>query len=622
MPTAPARTFVRSPLFWTLCFVPFCALVAHATPVASADEAENPQKEVLTIEVTGGRMPTQTAAGLRSVTVLTRETIEASGATTLPALLATLPGVRLTQNGGPGASASLFLRGAEARHTLLLIDGMRVGSATTGQPTLEAIPLELIDRIEIVRGPASALYGSEAIGGVIQIFTRRGSETLLPRAYVGVGSQQSWRATTGVSGSDGALRYAFDVGGEGTDGFEATTPQNFGHQPDRDGWRNRFATTHLSWQIAPGSEVGVSVWATRGHNAYDSWGAGNYDAHLFKNTTLGQLFAKRALTDRWHTTVRVGASRDNLENFSAQATFSQFTTTQRQFVWENRIDVAFGRLLAAAEVIASQVDSTTAYTKKRRVVRGYLLGWQAEVEPHGWQLNVRWDDNSQFGSKTTGSVAYRYQWNQEWQTRLAARTAFNAPTFNQLYWPDTGFGGGNPLLKPETAYQHEVGLRWQAGVSHAELTLFTGRVEDLIAGWPPVNVNRARIKGVELEGETRWQQWQVALALDWLDATDAATGKRLPRRAPLALSARIGYDAGRWQAGATLNAQRERWDDVANRVRLAGFGRTDLWWHYRLAPLWQLEAKVENLFDQRYQTAATYPQPGRSLLVGLRHTFR
>jgi len=600
--------------------LPFLLFSAAQTAAAQRLSAFDPLLPTMT--VTASRLPTRTDQSLAAVTVLTREVIETSGAATLVELLEGVPGARISQNGGPGSSSSLFLRGAEARHTLLLIDGMRIGSATTGQATLEAIPLELIERIEIVRGPASALYGSEAIGGVIQIFTRRGSDRLLPRAFVGFGNQQSKQATAGLSGRSGPLRYAFDVGGEATDGFDATTTKNSGHQPDRDGWRNGFLASQLSWQLAPATEIGLSLWATRGRNAYDSWGAAGYDSHLFKETTLGQIFAQSLLTDQWQATLRVGASRDGLENFASAKSFSRFATTQRQFVWQNDVALPVGVLIAAFETTASEVDSTTQYTKTSRVVHSSLLGWQAEAEPHGWQIDLRYDNNSQFGNKTTGSAAYRYQWSPQWQTRLATRTAFNAPTFNQLYWPDTGFGGGNPNLVPETAYQNEVGLRWQEGVSRAELTLYTGRVKNLIAGWPPANINRAEIKGAEAAVETRWDRWQVALAADWLAATDEATGNRLPRRAPLTLAARVRYDAGLWQAGLTINAQRERWDDLANRVRLAGFGRTDLWWHYRLAPLWRVEARVRNLFDQRYETAATYRQPDRSLFVGLRHTFQ
>ncbi len=601
---------------------PFSVFLLAASLPAVAQPTQGLDATLSAIAVTASRIPTPIEESLAAVTVLTREAIEQSGATTLTDLLATAPGVRLAQNGGPGASSALFLRGAEARHTLLLIDGMRIGSATTGQATLEAIPLELIERIEIVRGPASALYGSEAMGGVIHVFTRRGSDRQLPRAFVGFGSQQSWQATTGLSGRSGALRYAVDLGGEGTNGFDATSEENFGHQPDRDGWRNRYLASHLTWQLTPATEVGLALWATRGRNAYDGWGAAGFDAHLFKETTLGQLFAQSALTDQWQATLRVGASRDDLENFASANSFSRFATTQRQFVWQNDIVLPLGMLVAAFETTASEVDSTTQYTKTSRVVRSYLLGWQAEQGAHGWQINLRRDDNSQFGAKTTGSAAYRYQWTPQWQTRIATRTAFNAPTFNQLYWPDTGWGGGNPNLLPETAYQHEVGLRWQEGVTRAGVSFYQGRVKNLIAGWPPVNVNRAEIKGAEVEVETRWSRWRVALAADWLAATDEATGKELPRRAPLALTTRVSYDGGPWQAGVTVNAVREHWDDVANRVRLAGYGRTDLWWRYRLAPLWRLEAKVTNLFDHRYETAATYPQPGRSLLVGVRHTFQ
>lgn len=599
------------------CALPFLTSLTTLPAWGETSPASNPTLAEIT--VTASRIATRTDQSLAAVTVLTRDEIEASGAATLVDLLAQTPGVRIAQNGGAGSSASLFLRGAESRHTLLLVDGMRIGSATTGTPTLEAIPLELIDRIEIVRGPASALYGSEAIGGVVQIFTRRGVEGFHRRAALGYGSNQTYRGTTGLSGSDGAFRYALDVGGEGTGGFDATTAKNFGHQDDRDGWWNRFASAHLAWALPAGGEVGVQTWATRGRNEYDTWGAGSFNPMLHKDLTSGQLYLRAPVTDEWLTTVRLGATRDALTNLPSATSRSRYATDQRQLQWQNEVALPLGTLLAAFDLTGTEVDATTAYTRTRRVVRGYLLGWQGEVGRHGWQLTARHDDNSQFGGKTTGQAGYRYQIAPEWQARVAVSSAFNAPTFNQLYWPDTGFGGGNPNLKPETAYEKEAGIRWQRDRTHAELTLFDARVKNLIAGWPPVNINRARLKGVEGALGSHIGAWRVRLAADWLDATDEATGKRLPRRAPAALSGQVAYDAGRWQAGVDVNAQRPRWDDVRNTTRLDGFGRTDLWWHYALTKGWRLEAQLANLFDQKYETAATYRQPGRTFFVGLRY---
>lgn len=572
-----------------------------------------------TIAVTASRIPTRTDASLSAVTVLTRDAIEQSGARTLVDLLNQTPGVRIVQNGGPGASASLYLRGAEARHTLVLIDGMRIGSATLGTATLEAIPLELIERIEIVRGPASALYGSDAIGGVIQIFTRKGTEATHRRAFVGLGSHEEYQTSVGVSGGNDAFRYALDLGAEGTQGIEATTPANFSHQPDRDGWRNRFASANLSWSLANGGEIALASFATRGRNEYDAWGAGTFNALLHKDLTSNQVTTRLPLTEAWLSTLRLGETRDTSKALASASNVSRFATAQRQLSWQNEVALPLGVLLAAFDLTATEVDATTQYTRTSRIVRGYLLGWQAEQGRHGWQLTARHDDDSQFGGKTTGQAAYRYQFTPEWQGRVAVSSAFKAPTFNQLYWPDTGFGGGNPDLKPETAYQKEVGIRWQRGVTAAELTLFDARVKNLIAGWPPENVARARIKGAELTYASQFGAWHFRINADWLNATDETTGKRLPRRAPAALSAALIYDAKRWQAGVDLNAQRARWDNVANTTRLDGYGRTDLWWHYALTRSWRLEAEIRNLFDQTYETAATYRQPGRTFFVGLRY---
>ncbi len=610
-----------------LCFALPAFAVSAPTVAANNPSSQLENAELSPIVVTATRQLVRADETLATITVISREEIERAGTKTLAELLALTPGVQIVQNGGPGASTSVFLRGAEARHTLLLIDGVRVSSATSGQATFEALPLELIERIEILRGPASALYGSEAIGGVIHVITRRGRAGFAPTVSLGAGSQGSVRGAASVSGGDERLTYAVSAAHERTDGIDAQNGKLGPHSPDHDAFRLGSGVLHLGWQLSPEHHLWLNTLAARGRNEYDTthgWPpeAETFDSYLNKDLTSAQVTWQARWREGLTSTLRLASSQDELTNRPNATSRSHFDTTQHQVSFQLDAALPVGNALLAFDHLRQAVDSTTAYTVRSRTIDAVVLGWWFDEGAHSAQLNLRHDDNSQFGHKNTWHAAYGYRLTPQWQVRAAASTAFNAPTFNQLYWPDTGFGGGNPHLRPEKARHREVGLRWQGDAAQAELTLFDNRVRDLIAGWPPSNVSRARLKGVEASTSWRWQGWQVRLTLDWLEAKDRDTGQWLPRRSRWSGSASLAYAQGAWQYGLDINAQDRRWDNTANTRRLGGYGRTDLWVQYALARDWRWEARLANAFDKRYETAYGYHQPGRTLFVGVRYLPR
>jgi vitamin B12 transporter len=235
---------------------------------------------------------------------------------------------------------------------------------------------------------------------------------------------------------------------------------------------------------------------------------------------------------------------------------------------------------------------------------------------------MRHDDNSQFGSKTTGLVSYGYQFTREWSAHGSVATAFNAPTFNQLYWPDTGFGGGNPDLKPEYALNREVGVRWDDGLRGIELTYYNNRVRDLIAGWPAENVNRARLEGVEIAYRASIAGFDVRAGVDFLNAKDEETGNRLPRRAREAAFVRLDRAAGAWNWGVDWRGERGRFENVSNSVELSGYGLVNAYAHYRLAPEWRLEMRANNVLDKKYEVSRGYATARANAFVGVRYTPR
>jgi len=580
---------------------------AIAAPVA--DEAA--------VVVTATRIATRISEQLADVTVITREEIEAAGATTLPALLGQQPGLQIVTTGGIGKSTSVFTRGTNAGHTLLLIDGMPLGSATLGQPSLHNLPLAQIERIEILRGPASSLYGSDAIGGVIQIFTKKGEGPMQAEAFAGYGSYGTAQLSAGISGSGGMVSYSLAASRVVTDGWDATTTKIANTDRDRDGYRNTAWRGRLAVTPVAGHEFGATLMRIDSRNHYDGGGA-TVNAYNDDETQVWTVYARNRFLPVWTSTLRYGESKDRGENFAPGP--SLHATTQKQWTWQNDVKLPLGTLLLAYEDSTQEVESTTDYTVKERSVRSLIAGWQARFGDHSWQLSQRRDDDSQFGGKTTGSLAYGYRITAALTARAAYGTAFRAPSFNQLYWPDTGFGGGNPNLQPENAKNREIGLDWFSPTgAHLGWTHYDNRIRNLIAGWPPVNIGKARITGDHFTGSHRRGAWQAQLSLDLMKPIDEATGNRLPRRAAQQFKARLAYGPGPWGAGAELAAVGPRYDRANQTREMARYELVNLFGHYRLSRDLALEGRIDNLFDKDYETAWGYRNPGTSIFLGLRY---
>jgi len=571
------------------------------------------------VVVTATRIPTRTNEVIADVTVIDRAAIEQAGPATLPELLARQPGLHVVDNGGRGKNASVFMRGTSSSHALLLVDGVPLGSATTGQPTLHNLLLSQIERIEILRGPASSLYGSDAIGGVIQVFTKRGAGPARVSAYAGIGSHDTREAQAGVSGSSGALSYSFAATHYTTGGFDvAADPLRFNTvnfslpNPDDDGYRNTTFSGRFVYQIAKGHEVGASVLEGSSRNWFDRGGP-TTDAYSNDRTRAHGAFLKNRINDVWTSELRWGTSKDWSESFAPDR--SLFATTQTQWTWQNDLRLPVGRLLLALENTEQSVDSTTNYTVKRREVDSAVLGYQGNVGAHSWQAALRRDDNSQFGAHTTGSLGYGYRFTAAWQIRASVGTAFKAPSFNQLYYPNYS----NAALKPEKARNREIGLHWEEGGEHASTTIFDNRITDLIEGFPVTNTGKARIKGVSLAYGLLHGAWTFDAGLDLMRPTNESTGDRLQRRPAEMLKLAVTYAPGDWKIGGETNAVGRRYDTTTEGRSMHGYGLVNLFASKVLDKNWSLEGRINNLFDKVYENAWAYSVPGREIFVGLRY---
>lgn len=565
--------------------------------------------------VTASRTAQTVDETLAAVTVLDRAAIAQRQARSVPELLKTVPGVQLVNNGGLGQTSSIFLRGTESDHVLVLIDGVKVGSATAGTTALQYLPVSQIERIEIVRGPRASLYGSEAIGGVIQIFTQR-SQTEQLTASAGIGDEATWQLTGSYVGRSHHTSYQFSASHLSSDGYDACDDNNAGNggcftiEPDEDGHENSTVSVRLGQQFARATVAAYAL-RTQGNTEYDSSVNNEVD---FMQQVLG-LQADVEMMDNWFSLLRIGESRDEADNFGSGSP-SVYDTQRRSVTWQNDWFIDEQQVFSVGyDFLRDTLDSNAHFPVTERDNHGIFAQYQGHYRAVEVQLSSRYDDNAQFGGHWTGGVALGYDINAQLRTFVSWGTAFKAPSFNELYFP----GFGNPHLAPETADSWELGVSGRGQSYHWSVNGFHNTADELIAtsfdaasgSFLPVNVAEATIYGAELSAGLIGQNWALDGSLTALKTEDQVTGHVLPRRAEYVGQLTLSRSWHAWQWHVTGFAQSHRYDDTANQIRLGGYATLDVLAEYRLDPAWVLKAKISNVFDRAYEETRYFPAPDR-----------
>ena len=580
------------------------------------------------IVVTGTRTPMAVDKLPASVTVLSRKDIEELQVNSLPELLQGVAGVDVTVSGGYGKITGVRMRGAESDHVLVLIDGVRIGSATAGITAFEYLPPVQIERIEIVRGPRSSLWGSEALGGVIHIFTRKGSGAT-PRYSLDVsgGSFETFEVTGGVSGEYQDFNYSAAASWFDSRGIDARQPVpgpfGFDH-PDNDGYDNVSVHFRGGYSLGETGEIDAFVLRAEGATEFD----GNFqdESDFVQQVAGGSLLLR--LMDNWQTQLRLSEARDELESFApAGGSASRFDTRRRQLSWQNDISLTDEhRVTLGVDYRDDKVDSSTNYDQSTRDNLGIFGQYDANFYGHQLLASVRWDDDEAFGGKSTGSVGWSYAWRGWLKLYASYGTAYKTPTFNDLFYPNFS----NPNLGPETAESYEAGLEGRHDGFWWSVRAYRTDVDDLIVfDCDPVtfrcsleNVNAARTTGVEGELSVQWNDWNALLGIEYLDPEDQISGNRLPRLAKKRLSLELTRDIGRFSFGTHLLAEGDRFDDSNNLVRVGGVTTIDLLGEYRVNDRITFRAKVANLLDKEYQTIDTYNSFDRNFFVSVHYQSR
>jgi vitamin B12 transporter len=562
--------------------------------------------------------------------VITRAQIEQLQVRSMEELLQGTSGMAVGNNGGTGKLTSFFARGTDADHLLVLVDGVRIGSATAGTAALQNLPIEQVDRIEFVRGPRSSLYGSEAVGGVLQVFTRRGGAGMQPEFSASGGSFGTRQASASLGAGDAGHWFNVQGSWQSIDGFDACRGSStlfagcFTEEPDRDGYNYRSVSARGGVAI-DGSSLEANFLRAASKVEYD----GSFANRSEILQQVAGVSGSQKLGDAVSVSMRVARAWDKSDDFlraGQQDTFQGDFNTTRDSA-SGQLDYTFGGthlLSLGVDYLNDKVDSTTAFDVDHRHDTGVFAQYVGSIGAWRAEASLRHDDSQQFGAHRTGSLAVGYAFAPAWEVVAQYGTAFRAPTFNELYYPFFG----NATLDPERSRSAELAVKGHGSAGRWRVSAFQTRVLDQIAfdaNFLPANIDEARIRGIEAELSLRLgSAWQIDSGLTAMDPENRGDGfergNTLPRRARIAGNLQAQWQRDAFSAGFRLVAQGHRYDDGANLRRLNAYATLDVQGEYRLAAAWRLQARVANVFDKRYETVSFYNQAGRAAYVTLRYS--
>jgi vitamin B12 transporter len=594
------------------------------------------------VVVVANRIPQSRDNVIGDVSVISREDIDRAGQSTVTELLSTQPGIEMDSTGGVGSTSFIRIRGNNSQSVVVLIDGMRVSSATSGTTNFSQIALSQIERIEILRGPASSLYGADAIGGVIQIFTQKGKGQPSATVTAGYGSNNTKDISATLSASTESTAAYLGVNSISTDGISSLSV-NSGYDSDNDSFKNLTINANISHQINDDHAISGHVYKSNGRYNTD-----NSNAPAFNDNAqqILSLQSKNKVSDYWQSNLTLGESEDHQNSEGASFGTSTLRTKQRQFYWQNDIKLPLGNLILAYDRIEDKVKGNVDFSQKKRTNNGYVGSYLVDHDDHALKFGLRLDDNSQFGNYTTGNLGYGYKINPQWRTTASYGTAFRAPTFNDLFYPFSDYSytylgvfypytyEGNSNLKPESSKNSEISITYDQGHHRLSATAYENNISNLIVGSNgtstdgPANVGQARIQGLTLSYEGWLDRYHVRASADIQDPKNQDTGKVLTRRSKQHGVLWVGGKWGDVEIGSEVIASGSRYDDAANQFKLAGYTLLNLTTKYKINESWHMDARLNNVFNRHYVLATTansvnpngpdFNTPGTNLFVSVR----
>ena len=605
----------------------FKSITLSSLAVASFN-VQSAEDEII---VTANRYAQSINESLSSVTVISRNEIEKSAATDLPSLLGQVAGLDMKNNGPYGKQSSIFMRGTNSSHTLTLVDGIKLYSASAGITAYQHIPLSQIERIEIVRGPRSSLYGSEAIGGVIQIFTRKGSKETNASTSVGFGENNTRDISALFSGSDGNANFSLNVNHSSTDGIDAIVHEN---SNDDDGYINDSVTAKFGYKFNEAVSLESTFMGADGNTEFDNClnnvsylNSDDCDSDITQQS-FSNVFNFTA-DGIWDSQLTIGTSRDDSENFWESQSNYTYETKRIDASFINNFQLSETQLVILGIDYSEDTVNTTEYANNSRDNAAAFIAWDSQYDSIDLSVSARHDDNEQFDTHSTGSIAAGYAINDQLKLIASYGTAFKAPTFNDLYFPFFG----NENLNPEESETAELSIRGTHSVLNWSFNVYQTEIDNLIAYDPntslAANVNEAGITGAELITDFSAYQWDLNIGIAYIDTENKSgdnQGKELIARAKENLNFQVYRSFGKLAVSAAWTAQGKRYISLDNSESLAGYGIVDANIDYALNKQMKLSVKINNITDKEYAVAAdsfngTYNTLDRTLFVNLSYNM-
>ncbi|WNC70756.1 TonB-dependent receptor [Thalassotalea psychrophila] len=601
--------------------------------------------------VTANRSQQEQFLALSANSVITSEQIKTMQVGNISELLDTVAGVSVVQQGGSGQNTSIFMRGTNSNHTLILVDGVRINSATLGTTNLTAISPSQIERIEIVKGPRAALWGSDAIGGVIQIFTKQlhsGEGSLT----VGAGSNGLIQADAAMGLGNDKHNISISVSTESSDGFNAytTDPYPYDINEDDDDGYERFSVSAVgNSQLTNTMSLHLVSRFESGNSEFDAsypdspcWfdealACPAYYANEQDHENYSVKLASRYQGDNLFSELAIATSQDEAENFGNETVPSTISTERNQVSFINQYQFLTGTSfslgldyyveeISNSEDLDGWVPGFQTWDEVEREVSAVFLQAQHQQDKLLLEGAVRHDDIENLDAETTYNASVGYQINDNWLVSVTRGTGFKAPTFNDLYWP----GSGNPDLQPEKITNNEVLIRHQFSSdslnAKVELSAFDSEIDNLIAWapnefglWQPANINSAEISGVEASIMLNVGNINNQLNLAFVDAEDSVTGDKLLRRPELTATYSLGYHWQNFSFNSLVSYRDESVD--AGEAKLDSYVLVDLGVSYHATNNITLNARVNNIFDEEYQTSLNYFADGTNYKASVSYSF-
>lgn len=617
-------------------------MLACVLPAAAAAQTTNSVSTLDNVVVTASRTPQLEKDVLGDVTVIGKEELQKAGQNSVADILARQPGVQINNSGGPQTVTGVFLRGAPAQHTQVLVDGIRINSITSGSTNWQAIDPALIERIEIVRGAASSLYGSGAIGGVINIITKKGGEDRPLAAWgnIGLGTHGTFKSSAGISGAQNNWDYALSTSMTDSSGFSATNALNtYGeYNRDKDGYEQHALSASLGYRWMPGHHIGIT--------AYNGYINGDFDNGAFNpqmpySITRQQAYSVTStddITANWQSVLRFGYSKERSDSRDVSwdtGLFgsSIFGSQQRSYSWQNNVKLSESHNVSLIlERLEERPDSASTYLANRRDTNSAGLVYRGDFDRHHIQASVRNDNVTGYGDETTGGVSYGLDLDDKWRVGVGASTGFQAPSFSSLYQPSApGMWGGpayrnNPNLKPETSRNIEASVKYTADNTRLGLTVYQNQIKDMILNYvqdSPTspytarNINRATIRGLTFTAEQDFGRTTLRAGADIMNPVDEETGNQLQQRAKRVFRLGADHRIQDLTVGAEYQFTSQRYNDVGNKVSMGGYGLVNLTAAYDFTKNVGVQVRWDNVLDKSYAHVYGYNTPGSTVFVNL-----